>query len=175
MLSLCLQLLSVTWARTFGVLIATALWMTSRSAAWCRVPVLLIVYSSPLRASYGAGVSWWLPLSYNLIWSDWVSTRGGSHPFFLICFPGRNDKGQLGHGDTKRLEAPKLIEGLADHLVVAAACGRNHTLALTGRLSNLFSLTRETVIGVCSSSLSLSHTCSDIYTCLTSDYIFFRL
>ncbi|XP_003962937.1 protein RCC2 homolog [Takifugu rubripes] len=44
---------------------------------------------------------------------------------------GRNEKGQLGHGDTKRLEAPKLIEGLADHLVVAAACGRNHTLALT--------------------------------------------
>lgn len=56
--------------------------------------------------------------------------------FFFICFPGRNEKGQLGHGDTKRLEAPKLIEGLADHLVVAAACGRNHTLALTGRPSN---------------------------------------
>lgn len=50
--------------------------------------------------------------------------------------PGRNDKGQLGHGDTKRLEAPKLIEALADHLIVAAACGRNHTLALTGRLSH---------------------------------------
>lgn len=45
---------------------------------------------------------------------------------------GRNEKGQLGHGDTKRLEAPKLIEGLADHVIVAAACGRNHTLALTG-------------------------------------------
>lgn len=55
--------------------------------------------------------------------------------FLLTSFAGRNDKGQLGHGDTKRLEAPKLIEGLADHLVVAAACGRNHTLALTGRLS----------------------------------------
>uniref|UniRef100_A0AAY5KX54 Regulator of chromosome condensation 2 n=1 Tax=Esox lucius TaxID=8010 RepID=A0AAY5KX54_ESOLU len=44
---------------------------------------------------------------------------------------GRNEKGQLGHGDTKRLEAPKLIETLADEVVVAAACGRNHTLALT--------------------------------------------
>ncbi|XP_026187943.1 protein RCC2 homolog isoform X2 [Mastacembelus armatus] len=44
---------------------------------------------------------------------------------------GRNDKGQLGHGDTKRLEAPKLIEALGDHVIVAAACGRNHTLALT--------------------------------------------
>lgn len=50
--------------------------------------------------------------------------------------PGRNDKGQLGHGDTKRLEAPKLIEALADHVMVAAACGRNHTLALTGMLSH---------------------------------------
>lgn len=50
--------------------------------------------------------------------------------------PGRNDKGQLGHGDTKRLEAPKLIEALADHVMVAAACGRNHTLALTGRMSH---------------------------------------
>lgn len=48
---------------------------------------------------------------------------------------GRNEKGQLGHGDTKRLEAPKLIEALADEVVVAAACGRNHTLALTGRSS----------------------------------------
>ncbi|XP_033941073.1 protein RCC2 homolog [Gymnodraco acuticeps] len=44
---------------------------------------------------------------------------------------GRNEKGQLGHGDTKRLEAPKLIEALADQVIVAAACGRNHTLALT--------------------------------------------
>ncbi|XP_034733744.1 protein RCC2 homolog [Etheostoma cragini] len=49
---------------------------------------------------------------------------------------GRNEKGQLGHGDTKRLEAPKLIEALAEHVIVAAACGRNHTLALTGRRSH---------------------------------------
>lgn len=46
---------------------------------------------------------------------------------------GRNEKGQLGHGDTKRLEAPKLVEGLGEQVIVAAACGRNHTLALTGR------------------------------------------
>ncbi|NXD60327.1 RCC2 protein, partial [Corvus moneduloides] len=45
---------------------------------------------------------------------------------------GRNEKGQLGHGDTKRVEAPKLIEVLASEAIVAAACGRNHTLALTG-------------------------------------------
>ncbi|KAJ8370957.1 hypothetical protein SKAU_G00109850 [Synaphobranchus kaupii] len=44
---------------------------------------------------------------------------------------GRNEKGQLGHGDTKRIEAPKLIEALGEEVIVAAACGRNHTLALT--------------------------------------------
>ncbi|KAK6472391.1 protein RCC2-like protein [Huso huso] len=44
---------------------------------------------------------------------------------------GRNEKGQLGHGDTKRVEEPKLVEALEDEVVVAAACGRNHTMALT--------------------------------------------
>lgn len=53
--------------------------------------------------------------------------------FCLWSFSGRNEKGQLGHGDTKRLEAPKLVEGLEEEVIVAAACGRNHTMALTGR------------------------------------------
>ncbi|KAG8431665.1 hypothetical protein GDO86_020543 [Hymenochirus boettgeri] len=44
---------------------------------------------------------------------------------------GRNEKGQLGHGDIKRVEAPKLIESLKEEIFVQAACGRNHTLALT--------------------------------------------
>ncbi|NXE71395.1 RCC2 protein, partial [Calcarius ornatus] len=44
---------------------------------------------------------------------------------------GRNEKGQLGHGDTKRVEAPRPIEALSSEAIVAAACGRNHTLALT--------------------------------------------
>ncbi|XP_059722895.1 protein RCC2 isoform X1 [Haemorhous mexicanus] len=44
---------------------------------------------------------------------------------------GRNEKGQLGHGDTKRVEAPRPIEALGGEAIVAAACGRNHTLALT--------------------------------------------
>ena len=46
---------------------------------------------------------------------------------------GRNEKGQLGHGDTKRVEAPRLLEGLSHEVIVSAACGRNHTLALTGK------------------------------------------
>ncbi|XP_064353200.1 protein RCC2 [Dromaius novaehollandiae] len=44
---------------------------------------------------------------------------------------GRNEKGQLGHGDSKRVEAPRLVEALGGEAVVLAACGRNHTLALT--------------------------------------------
>lgn len=31
------------------------------------------------------------------------------------------------------MEAPKLIEGLSHEVIVSAACGRNHTLALTGK------------------------------------------
>ncbi|XP_078498932.1 protein RCC2 [Lissotriton helveticus] len=44
---------------------------------------------------------------------------------------GRNEKGQLGHGDLQRLDAPKLIESMSAEVMVSAACGRNHTLALT--------------------------------------------
>ena len=55
----------------------------------------------------------------------------------LVPPAGRNEKGQLGHGDNKRLEAPKLIETLADKTIVSAACGRNHTLALTGQSMSL--------------------------------------
>ncbi|KAJ7306591.1 hypothetical protein JRQ81_009965 [Phrynocephalus forsythii] len=44
---------------------------------------------------------------------------------------GRNDKGQLGHGDTKRVDVPKPVEVLSNEIIVSAACGRNHTLALT--------------------------------------------
>ncbi|KAM8927073.1 protein RCC2 [Pelodytes ibericus] len=43
---------------------------------------------------------------------------------------GRNEKGQLGHGDLKRVDAPKLIDSLKGEVFVYAACGRSHTLAL---------------------------------------------
>ncbi|XP_046424109.1 protein RCC2 homolog isoform X1 [Neodiprion virginianus] len=46
---------------------------------------------------------------------------------------GRNDKGQLGVGDTKRRDEPTEVETLKDHTVIAAACGRHHTLFLTSR------------------------------------------
>nr|CAD7437645.1 unnamed protein product [Timema bartmani] len=56
------------------------------------------------------------------------------HPLmnYMLCL-GRNEKGQLGHGDTKRRDVPTLIEALEDHNVVGAACGRNHTLILTDK------------------------------------------
>ena len=79
------------------------------------------------------------------LWS-WGEPGGGGHgtghpktlraPRFAAIksasWPGRNEKGQLGHGDTTRVEAPKLIEVLGGEAIVLAACGRNHTLALTG-------------------------------------------
>ena len=46
---------------------------------------------------------------------------------------GRGDKGQLGHGDVLRCEVPKLIDVLKDFSIVNAACGRNHTMCLTGK------------------------------------------
>ncbi|XP_015607947.1 protein RCC2 homolog [Cephus cinctus] len=46
---------------------------------------------------------------------------------------GRNDKGQLGVGDTKRRDDPTEVEALKGETVIAAFCGRSHTLFLTSR------------------------------------------
>jgi len=54
-----------------------------------------------------------------------IDTEGKAYTF------GRNDKAQLGHGDTKRRDIPTIVETLADFNIVDAACGRNHTLFLT--------------------------------------------
>lgn len=44
---------------------------------------------------------------------------------------GRNEKGQLGLGNSKDRYCPKLIDGLTGHKIVSAAIGRNHTMFLT--------------------------------------------
>jgi len=44
---------------------------------------------------------------------------------------GRNDKGQLGLGDTTTRVTPTVIEALKNLDIVDAACGRSHTLFLT--------------------------------------------
>jgi len=49
----------------------------------------------------------------------------------LLYSWGRNESGELGHGDTQRLDVPKVVESLRNKVVVKAACGRQHTLVLT--------------------------------------------
>lgn len=44
---------------------------------------------------------------------------------------GRNEKRQLGDGDTERVKAPRLTEDLSHEMIMSAACRGNHTLALT--------------------------------------------
>lgn len=46
---------------------------------------------------------------------------------------GRNDKGQLGCGDTKTRDYPVLVEALKWYTIVDAATGRGHSLFLTER------------------------------------------
>ena len=52
--------------------------------------------------------------------------------FYFFFIAGRNEKGQLGTGDLKRRDTPYVIEAMKDLNVVGAACGKNHTLLLTG-------------------------------------------
>ncbi len=52
-----------------------------------------------------------------------------------VFIAGRNDSGQLGQGDKDRRDVPTLIETLQDLNIVDAACGRSHTLLLSGRNS----------------------------------------
>jgi len=44
---------------------------------------------------------------------------------------GRNEKGQLGLGDTKDRKCPTLVNALSGYRIVKAATGRNHSLFLT--------------------------------------------
>eukprot|EP00889_Picochlorum_renovo_P003084 jgi/Picre1/30114/NNA_005483.t1 len=46
---------------------------------------------------------------------------------------GRNEKGQLGLGDQLTRNVPTKLEGLKDHKIVSAACGRYHTVFLTDK------------------------------------------
>jgi len=45
---------------------------------------------------------------------------------------GRNENAQLGQGDTVRRDVPTLIDGLTGLNIVRVACGKAHTLFLTG-------------------------------------------
>lgn len=48
------------------------------------------------------------------------------------CFTwGRNEKGQLGHGDTVQRDRPTIVSELSKHKIINAAAGKSHTLVVT--------------------------------------------
>ncbi|KAI9118082.1 hypothetical protein K1719_010414 [Acacia pycnantha] len=44
---------------------------------------------------------------------------------------GRNEKGQLGHGDTIQRDRPTVVSELSKHKIVKAGAGRSHTVVVT--------------------------------------------
>ncbi|KAG8043818.1 hypothetical protein GUJ93_ZPchr0458g22597 [Zizania palustris] len=44
---------------------------------------------------------------------------------------GRNEKGQLGHGDILQRNLPTIVSGLSKYKVIKASVGRNHTVVVT--------------------------------------------
>ncbi|KAG0624075.1 hypothetical protein M758_3G222100 [Ceratodon purpureus] len=50
---------------------------------------------------------------------------------------GRNEKGQLGHGDTFTRNSPTIVASLARHKVVKASLGRQHTIVITAEGQSL--------------------------------------
>ncbi|XP_077246488.1 regulator of chromosome condensation (RCC1) family protein isoform X2 [Tasmannia lanceolata] len=44
---------------------------------------------------------------------------------------GRNEKGQLGHGDMLQRDRPTIVSELSQYKIIAAGAGRNHTVVVT--------------------------------------------
>ncbi|XP_053818592.1 protein RCC2 isoform X3 [Vidua chalybeata] len=109
--------------------------------SWMIFPDFPILFSWIFSAAYrNLGQNLWGPHRYGSLGAlrvrSVVSGPCAAHSLLITAEGrlwswGRNEKGQLGHGDTKRVEAPRPIEALGSEAIVAAACGRNHTLALT--------------------------------------------
>lgn len=55
-------------------------------------------------------------------------------------FAGRNEAGQLGHGHTDRVDVPTVVSALEGLNIVQAACGKQHSLFVTGSKSTLHSV-----------------------------------
>ncbi|XP_051161683.1 protein RCC2 homolog [Leptopilina boulardi] len=96
----------------------------------------------PKGAKANVGKSLWVPHTFKNLNGSRVrlvaSASAAAHNVVVTednrCLTfGRNDKGQLGVGDMKRRDEPTEVEGLKGHTVIAAACGRSHTLFLTSR------------------------------------------
>ena len=71
---------------------------------------------------------------------------------------GRNDKGQLGHGDIERRDKPTLMESLDQLNIVDGACGKNHTLLLDGKNVYIF-LHFQLIIKVFKFQSASKHSC----------------
>nr|XP_034185599.1 protein RCC2 homolog [Osmia lignaria] len=96
----------------------------------------------PKGVKVNVGRSLWTPHTFKNLNGSRVrlvaSGPAASHSIIVTednrCLAfGRNDKGQLGVGDTKRRDEPTEVTSLKGHTVIAASCGRNHTLFLTSR------------------------------------------
>lgn len=44
---------------------------------------------------------------------------------------GRNERGQLGHGDKLQRDRPTVVSGLSKHKIIGAGAGRSHTVVVT--------------------------------------------
>ena len=54
-----------------------------------------------------------------------------------VSFLAAGMYGQLGHGNTEKQSAPKLVTALEDHTVYLLACGNFHTVSLHYALGNV--------------------------------------
>ncbi|GAA0166503.1 hypothetical protein LIER_21644 [Lithospermum erythrorhizon] len=62
---------------------------------------------------------------------------------------GRNDKGQLGHGDTVQRDNPTVVSHLTKHKIVRAAAGKSHTVVLSDdMLSHAFGWNKHGQLGI---------------------------
>jgi len=52
----------------------------------------------------------------------------------VVVDVGRNENAQLGQGDTVRRDVPTLIDSLSGLNIIRVACGKAHTVFLTGTL-----------------------------------------
>jgi len=95
---------------------------------------------TPKSAANVGGSNLWEPhsiSSLNNIRVQHVASGPSACHSIIICDNGtamsfgRNDCGQLGHGDLVRCDKPKIIESLKHYTVVQASCGKGHTLLLT--------------------------------------------
>ncbi|XP_073275792.1 uncharacterized protein [Primulina huaijiensis] len=61
---------------------------------------------------------------------------------------GRNEKGQLGHGDKIQRDRPTIVSALSKHKIVTSGAGRSHTVVVTeGGLSFAFGLNKHGQLG----------------------------